>query len=243
MLVPKMSDRLNPHFRRVVDALVLVAPFCILSRYEDGLRHCVEASVSGAAELVRRRITARPIPCAAIATIDSSPASFTIGLTPRQLYDRAAFPEGARPDFEAWKSMHAAGVPDVEAPMHEVIDARFAGQRALIDLTIGQLRQTKMEGADGIPLCAVAIGDGWPTARADGWSVTYEAPPHAPAVVAASNAQVKRYKNTAFEADLHDLVELALHLNVDRTRVHAEMRNQNPDGFAEVMARMAQLSA
>lgn len=236
-----MAATPSPHFKRTIDALVLVAPLCIAARYEDGFKHCVEASVCGAAALRRRKVDARPIPCAVLAMGDGEASGLTIGLTPRQLYERVDFGAAERPPFEAWRADVARAVPDEEDPIHEIIEARFAGQRALIDLTIGQLRQTGHPDAMKIPLSLVSTGDGWPSFHAPGLTISYEASPHPPAVIASSNAKVKKYSNPAFVDDIHDMMELALRLDLDRDRLHAELMRQQPDAFAACISRIAAL--
>lgn len=236
-----MTASLSPHLQRMIDALVLVAPLCIASRYEDGFKHCVEASVCGASALRRRRIDARPIPCAVVALGEGEASALTIGLTPRQLHERIDWGAAQRQPFETWRADAARGVPDDDAPIHEIIEARFAGRRALIDLTIGQLRQTGHPDAMKIPLCLVGTGDGWPSFHVPAWTISYEASPHDPTVVASSNAKVNKYSNPAFVADIHDMMELALRCNLDRDGLQAELMRQQPEVFAACVARIAGL--
>lgn len=73
----------------------MVAPLCIASRYEDGFKHCVEASVAGAEALRRRKIDARPIPCAVKAVHETEASTLTIGFTRKQLYERMNATAGA----------------------------------------------------------------------------------------------------------------------------------------------------
>lgn len=236
-----MAASPSPYFQRMIDALVLVAPLCIAARYEDGFKHCVEASVCGAAALRRRRIDARPVPCAVVTLGEGEALAFTIGLSPRQLYERVDSASAERPPFETWRTDVARAVPDEEDPIHEVIEARFAGKKALIDLTIGQLRQTGHPDAMKIPLSLVGTGDGWPSFRAPGWTISYEASPHAPAVIARANAKVNKYSNPAFVAEIHDMMELALRFDLDRDRLQAELMRQQPETFATCIARIGAL--
>ncbi len=79
----------SPYFVRTINALRMVAPLCIAARYDDGFKHCVEASVAGANALKRRRgIKARAIPCAVVVQHAESDVIVTIGFAPRQIYDR-----------------------------------------------------------------------------------------------------------------------------------------------------------
>ena len=243
----KQPSASSPYFLRTLEALSLVAPFCIASRYEDGFKHCVEASVSGAAALRKRNIKARPIPCAvfARAASEDGETALSIGFSPKQLYDRMDRSAGPPPPYEEWKATVARGVPDEDHPIHEVIEARFGKERALVDLTIGQLRQTGAPATIAIPMTVVATGkgEGWPELSVGPWTIMYMESPHDPQTLATSNAKVNQYANPGFVADLHDMIDLALQLGLDRDRLHAEIRRQQPDVFDACVARIGSLGS
>jgi hypothetical protein len=158
-----MSGKKKLDTVRPLQALTYAAPFAIASRYEDGFRHCVEASVAGAGALRRFKVPARPVPCAVILLHDRGEAALTIGFSPRQVYDLQGDP---KPPYEEWKATVARGLPDEEHPFHEVISADDG--RYVVDLTLVQLRQTGIADADAIPMTVVAKSgaNGWPVVRA-----------------------------------------------------------------------------
>jgi hypothetical protein len=231
----------SPYFRRIIDALALVSPFCIAARYEDGFKHCVEASVCGAAALGKRKIRARAIPCAVLAFGKDETSGLSIGFSRRQLYDRMDPRDGPLPPFETWQSEAAHGVPDEESPIHEVIEARFSGETALIDMTIAQLQQTCVSNAERIPLSLAAVGDGWPSFEGSVWTISYMASPHDAQVLARWNTKVNQYSNPTFVADIHDMMDLALSLDLDRDRFLGEMLRRQPGPFAACLGRIADL--
>ena len=135
------------------------------------------------------------------------------------------------------------GVPDVESPHHEIIEARFGKERALINFTIAQLRQTRAPDSDKIPMHLIGLGEeGWPEFRVPPWTISDEPSPHDAAASAKWNANVNSYSSSTFVADLHDTIALALHVNLDRDRYIAELRRQQPEMFATCLARLRALS-
>jgi len=235
----------SPHLKQMVQALRLVAPFCVAARYDDGFKHCVETSVSGAAALRRRHIIAQPVVCAVMVFKEDGTSGLTIGLSPRQIYDRARASDGpSLPPFEEWKEQVARGVPEEEHPIHEIIEARHNGERALIDLTLGQLRQTGIPDSDKIPLTVMAnLKKGWPDLQAPPWRIAYMDSPHDAQVLAESNAKVSRYSNQSFVDDLSDMMDLAIKEGLELDRVLAEMRRQQPETFKTCIARINALSS
>jgi hypothetical protein len=231
---------LSPHFRRTVQALVLVSPLAIAARYDDGFGHCVEASVAGAAALRRHGIDkAKPVPCSVLVERDDGASTLTIGYSARQLYDQL---EGEKPSFDDWRSGPALRVPDQENPIHEVIRARVGKTSVLIDLTLGQLRKTGTEDSEKIPLRIFGVGDDWLSFHVPPWTIRYLASPHDPQVIARSNANVNKCSVPAFVDDLSDLMDLALKFDLDHERLHAELLRQQPEIFKETLLRLANLS-
>jgi hypothetical protein len=235
---------MSAHFSRTLEAIKLVAPLTIVARYDDGLKHCVEASVAGAKALARRNIKARAIPCAVVGFHGAGQRGLSIGYSPRQLYERMEKSGGGPPlpPFDEWKSS-MKGLPDDEHPIHEVIEARFGRERAIVDLTIGQLRQTGDPDAHRIPYALVALGDDWPALEGDTWTFFYEASPHDPNVLAESNARVNQYSNPGFVDDFHAMIGLALSLDNDAGRVHEQMERQQPETFRQCLTRLSTLGS
>lgn len=228
------------HLVRVVEALKLASPYCLAARY-DNLKHCVEASVSAAAALRRRNIKARAVPCAVWMRSPDGDRCLSIGLTPRFLYDRLT--QEPKPPFDEWKAATAAAVPDEEFPLHMVIEAKLGGERAIIDLTIGQLCQVGAELAAPVPLQLAAIrrdGEWWPEFDHAGWVIKYLPSPHPPAALDPVLRDARKYEsmNSGFVADLHDSIELALQCGGDVGRYRWELHSQRPIEAGEIEAKI-----
>jgi len=139
-------------------------------RYDNGMSHCVEASQCAAAVLRRFKVkTARAMPCGVIMHRDGKGA--TIGHNAKSLYDimRPSQP------FEEWKPAYRSVVAG-EFPFHVIVEATHSGDRALLDLTLGQLRKTAGYPA---PINLAAYEKDWPTLDVgDGYSVMYTRCPY-----------------------------------------------------------------
>lgn len=216
----------SPYFRKVIEALGVASPLCLAAHFEDGLAHCVEASISGAAALRRRKIQAQAIPCAIVGSRDGD-VSFAVGLSARGVYE---FVEATGP-FEEW-ARGSSFPEDKRFHAHMVIEARFAGERAIIDLTYGQLRQG--HGLD-VPLHLLAFGDGWPRSQGPGWKLAYMDSPHA----AKIREETKIWVGKGLTDDLHDMMEAALYCGCDRSRFLALLRSQQPELVDAVLPRLA----
>lgn len=107
----------SPYFRRVIEALGVASPLALAAQFEDGLGHCVEASISGAAALRRRKIKARAVPCAIMGVKDGGDL-FSVGLSARDAYNIME-PEEA---FEEWSRGSTFPV-DKRFHAHMVIEA------------------------------------------------------------------------------------------------------------------------
>jgi hypothetical protein len=59
--------------------------------------------------------------------------------------------------------------------------------------------------------------------------------------VVAWNAKVNQYAAPNFVADIDDMIALALHHDLDRDRIYADLRRQQPDVFATCVARIVRL--
>jgi hypothetical protein len=232
----------SPYFDRTIKALRRVAPLCIAARFDDGFKHCVEASVAGAEALNRRKgIKARPMPCAVAVRHVDSDVTLTIGFASRQIYDR--LPVEGRPSFEEWRATEGRDLPDNETPFHEIIEARFGRERALIDLTFGQLRQTGAPHSETLPLnVGAVVGEGWYEFDSPPWTIGYMEPPHDAKALAAFNADVKKYSNPEFVADIHDMMELALSVDLDPERLMTALARQQPETLRTCQSRIRALT-
>jgi hypothetical protein len=224
----------------VLQALRLAAPFAILARFE-GLAHCVEASVAGANALREYGFKVKTAPCAVRLVNREAASSLTIGYSRRQIYERlTATPDNPLPPFEEWQETHAAGVPDEEAPMHQIIWAKANGETYLIDLTIAQLRETGVAGCESLP-SAIVVECGsevWPSLDKFPWNLTYEASPHSPEVLGRHAARVAQYPSKNLTDDMRTLLGLAFQAGLDFDRFTAGMRVSNPTAYAEASERM-----
>ena len=161
---------------------------------------------------------------------------FTLGLDARDVYEQANAAEGPLEPFDRWKAVHGAGLPpEGSFVAHAVIEAHVEGDRALIDLTFGQLRQAHRIA---VPMSVVDFEEGWPSIEGDGWSVRYIDSPHAEQVQAAlDNAPA----NEPFVEELHALTELALRCDLDADRSFEAFAKRNPQRFAIAWNRLQRL--
>ena len=125
------------YLRRMIEALKLASPIFLASRFEDGLGHCLEASIGGVGALYRRGIAARVLPCAVVVRSVEAGRCWSAGLSPSQIYSLLPSP---KPAFEEFRRARLGSGFDDDHPLHVVIEAKHEGERAIIDLTIGQLR-------------------------------------------------------------------------------------------------------
>ena len=151
------------HFQRIIKALTMASPLILVLRYQDGLNHCIEASICAGEALARRKITTRVVPCFAVATLRTSQNSaIPIGLTPRQMYNLIDWGDRPVPPYETWKVQYADKVTEENLNTHAVLEATLGDERALIDLTLGQLREaTGVAEAKKLPWQVVLYGKGW----------------------------------------------------------------------------------
>ena len=217
----------SPYFRRIVAALEIASPVALAMHFEDGFNHCVEASISGAAALRRRKIKAEAIPCAILgAKADGD--FFSVGLSAGDVY---AILHPDKP-FETWSA--ALPSPWISSGFHAhmVIEARLAGERAVIDLTYGQLRQAA--GLD-VPLHLFAFGEGgWPQARGSRWELTYMDSPHAEQI----REDAKVWVGKGLTEDFDDMIDLALRCDCKLDRFLGVIQSQQPELFGVVMPRL-----
>ncbi len=144
--------------------------------------------------------------------------------------------------FEEWRATEGRALPDNEAPFHEIIEAHFSGERALIDLTFGQLRQTGARHSETIPLHVVFVGEGWGEIEIPHWKIAYTEPSHDERALAAFKAKVNKYSNPEFVRDIHEMMDLALSVDLDPERLRAELDRQQPETLRICEARISALT-
>jgi hypothetical protein len=213
----KKTDSTRTHLERMVDALVMAAPWALAPRFKD-LGHCAEASVGGAGALRRRRIDARVIPCAFMACDPSGDGfSMSVGHSAESAYAwLMAHGTGDALPFEEWKAQ-ATGLPDAEAALHLVIEAKHCGKRILIDLTAGQATE-RSAGRIRVPRALAFKGEGWPTLDIGGGCfVAYGPSPY------KGRAAWRDANQSGLIADMDELMGVALAVDLDAGRFDAEM--------------------
>jgi len=219
---------------RVVDALKLAAPFCIAARYDNGLAHCIEASVSGATVLRRFGFEAHAVPCAIMVQSADRATGSTVGLGPRDLYGMLRDDEGPLPSFEDWLARQSMP-PEVLAdpnPAHMVVRASGHGAKFTVDLTLGQVRH--IHGID------VGMTDSWPSwdwcsiTTPRGWQLKWIEHPRPADVLAVS----EKFTASGLAGDLSDLTMLALQCDLNFAVMTNEMQRQLPDVYALAVSRL-----
>jgi len=158
----------------------LAAPWVMVVRWGD-LGHCVEMSHAGVALLRKHRIRATVLLCAVIAQTTDHGKGIVAGHTLRTLYDFYSQTKDMEP-FDEWAKTQDATLQDgtlgQDYPFHLIIEAKDQQDRALLDLTAGQLRQAT-GGAIKMPAAVSAFnGSQWPSFELDGAVVKYMACPY-----------------------------------------------------------------
>ncbi len=222
------------HFRQTIEALALAAPVCLASQFENGLAHCVEASICGAIALTSRKLEARAIPCAMIGVNESQGIDMAVGLTAKEVYERMSPDDGPLPSFEEWCADKR--FPGGDCPIHMVIEARYHNERAIIDLTAGQLRQS--HGIE-LPLSLHFFGEGWKEFERKGWRLMYIDSPHAEEILKKTSG----VKNLGLVGDLEDLMAVAIQVGLDRDRFWQALRRAHPQQFDIALARLNRFAA
>lgn len=219
------------YLSQMIEALKLASPILLASRFDDGLGHCLEASIGGAGALSRRGIEARVLPCAVVVQSAGAGRCWSAGLSPSQIY---ALLPSSKPAFEEFRRASFGSNFDDEHPLHVVIEARHAGERAIIDLTIGQLRS----GGAPVPFqldARVAPDGGWVELTGDGLIITYMDSPSLDHLPPAA----KPDQFAGFVADLHDGMSLALQCQLNSRRFLDELRSQFPQDMLTWERRIA----
>ena len=227
----------SPFFRRVIGALTLAAPFALASRF-DSLAHCVEASMCGAAALRRKHIKATARPCALVGRMAPEGVQFSVGLDARDVYGMLSTAEGPPPAFEEWRDQVARGSLPAEGSFvaHMVIDASFQGDRALVDLTLGQIRESH-----GVPVPHSMVcnySGEWPSIGGDRWEARYVDSPHE----ARIQAMTRAYTANGLVDDLDALTDIALQCRGDVDLFFDVLARSQPEQFSAAMSRLQRFS-
>jgi hypothetical protein len=82
----------------------------------------------------------------------------------------------------------------------------------------------------------------WPSFHVPPWTIEYKESPLDAQALAAANANINKCKVPDLVGDLSDLMDLALKLDLDPVRLHAELMRRQPETFAETLSRLAALS-
>lgn len=209
------------YLHRMIEALKLASPICLAFRFEDNFAHCIEASVSGAEALRRREIEARALPCAVLVKSTNGMQGWSLGLNPRQIYDRAVEPIVT---FEEWSKGRFMGRLDDEYPIHMVIEAKHAGERVIVDLTLGQLRSPGRAPVPPQIDATVSPDGGWVERTGNGLTITYMDSPN----IEHIPEDAKTYRDLDYVEDLHRLMEIALQCQLDPAKYLNELRQRIP---------------
>ncbi len=230
-----MDDAEGRYLHRTIEALKFASPFCLATFFENGLAHCIEASMSGAAVLTRHRIKAKAVPCCVGGNNNAEALSLSLGMTRRQVYDRFDKRTPNLPSVEEWVSTH--GQEDEQAtPLHMVIKAEFAGEHAIIDLTFGQVRA---KGCKDAPLHLAVYEKDWFQFDRGNWTFGYMDCPHKADVWAID--AIRNYKDPTYENVLNNLVELALQCDLDIDDFFEAVQRNFPDEYRASIERMNEL--
>lgn len=221
------------HLKKVVTALGMASPFVLIGHY-GALTHCVEASTYGVAALKRFNVQARPLFCSAIGYNYKTQVAVSMGIKPHDLYKLCEKSDDT-PSFDEWALASLNEAP--ECPVHAVIEARLAGERALVDLTAGQM-QPRLGWA--LPMHLIWYGDGWPHFENDSGYVQYMACPHATEIRGAW----REYKAPKVVVDdVHELMKVAIRCDLDVDRFYETIQRAQPALFEDVSRRLTSLMA
>jgi hypothetical protein len=221
---------------RMVDAILMATPFCMASRF-DHYAHCVSVSNAGAAVLRRLGATAQAIPCSLFSAYQNR--FVWTGHTRHSAYmsyTKLIDPSATQEDFNQL-SGNVTSLDDVH-PIHMVIDALLDGRRALIDLTLGQVRRLGIDA----PLGHAFYVDGWPTGAMptngpDRTVVVYSDCVHRNQLPDAS----KSASFSGLTDDLADMTALALQSGGVREKFYRSLRSQLPSEFSRCARKLEEL--
>lgn len=229
--VPR-SERLG----RIVESLRLAAFYALATHFEDGLRHCGEASIAAVAVLHRRGLRARVLPCAIVGAHTTHPYAFSVGLSAREVYQLQADRDSAVPPFEEWSAQQGSTVPDGEWAFHAVVETWLDGERAVIDLTLGQLLH---DFGVPVPASIGAYGPGWLALEAVPWRLRYLPCPRRRQVSAFLEGKPQR----GLANDLEALMGFADAAHLDTAAMYAMLVGVQPEMVALTVERWAAWAA
>jgi hypothetical protein len=223
----------SQHLRRTVSALLMSNPFALAARF-DSVNHCVEASNCGAAALRKYRIDARAILCSLV--VDGAGGAASAGHNVETVFEfNRTHVDGFSMTLSQFKeTAYAAGFPRDPYPFHVIIEARHAGDRAIIDPTLGQLRRQGLP----VPLHVVTYGSGWPDLElvSTGTRVTYDACPYPRKVM----PEARSYVNAGYTGDLLELMKTAAQCNLDDDAFHRVLRTRSPGVYVKTLRMIAE---
>lgn len=175
-----------------IQGLIWAAPFVLASRKPNSMAACYEMSLVGSEALRAFDFDAKPLPCVVIAQSPDRARGHCLGLTIQELRARVGSEGGEVLEFEDQGEHH-----------HVAIEVKHRGTRAVIDLTLGQLRHY------GIPatLSAWAFSKDWPAFEVEGWVFQYESSPRADEAL----ARTFRYRDKlgGMVGDMEEMIRVA----------------------------------
>lgn len=213
----------TPEDMILVNALRLAVPFALASWIEDdSLARCVEASVCAAEALKRMfRLQARAVPCAVVVVKDDRTNCIGLGLNAeeiRRLFDESAIVIDQTEHREKY-------------PFHVVLEIQFQATRAMVDLTIAQLRRPF---GVNVPATAIYFGDGWPSYKVQDWSLYYIDSPHA----IETDKVIARYSHLGLTRDIEALLFTALACGADANLFFSTLSATQPAVYSSALAKL-----
>lgn len=221
--------------KQAIDALLLANPLCLAMRYDDGLGHCIEASVNGAMALQKHGVSAEAVPCTLRADNQPKDRSLTIGMHPQELYERFDKSDGKCPPYEEWIAHHAHSLPAEEemGRMHMIIRASHDGEHVFVDLTAGQIRKFGFD----VPLHIVSYGTevAWHGFDfPDGTSIEYGEYHGTP-------EDASKFHNAGLVDDYDNLMDLGVQCGLEYSKFHMACRAAQPNEYRQAVARLERL--
>ncbi len=169
----KTSKKNRPNtLRSTLEALRLTFPVAMAIRDFPDMHYCWYAAHTGKLVLQQKGFHAKVLPCAVIAYGPNWSGS--IGHTPETLY---AHIDGPKKPLKQWlQEQNISTYPPADNAMHLITEVHHGEKRALLDMSLGQLRHI---GYDDAPLTSVWYGDGWPHFESvSGYVIHYDPCPH-----------------------------------------------------------------
>lgn len=232
------------YLRRLVCALHMAAPLVLARQFSDGLSHSFDVSVAACRVLCDHGVSARLLPTVLYVLSERRGVGLVVGVTAgehAQFLRENADALLAAPTAEgAAEEGGREGVDVVHT--HLVAEGRFGGERVVVDLTLGQLREHGVPA----PACLSWFGEEWAEREWGGWRVEFGPSPREEWLLALfadslDPAQADPETECVYR-DLARLVALALSLDLDRDRLGAALTQEDPARYAMALHRIARFA-